>query len=97
MGCHIVDQRLRGFEFLSLKIYIYFNHHNTSPIVTMSALDKNLVFTQRVLEKMEATLSVALLEKQATFAVAEQMVALLVCCFTFLFFFIADLLGSVFF
>jgi hypothetical protein len=83
MGCHIVDRWLRGFEFLSLKISIYFNHHNTSPIVTMFALDKDLTFTQRVLEKMEATLSVGLLEKEAAFAVAERMVALLVCYFYF--------------
>jgi hypothetical protein len=65
--------------FLSLKIFIYFNHHDTLPIITMSALDKNLTFTQHVLEKMEATLSVGLLEKEAAFAVAERMVALLVC------------------
>jgi hypothetical protein len=62
---------LRGFEFLSLKISIYFNHHDTLPIVTMSALDKNLAFTQHVLEKKEVTLSVGLLEKEAAFAVAE--------------------------
>jgi hypothetical protein len=49
----------------------------------MSALDKNLTFTQHVLEKMEATLSVGLLEKEAAFAVVEQMMALLVCCFYF--------------
>jgi hypothetical protein len=83
MGCHIVDWQLRGFEFLSLKFSIYFNHHGTSPIVTMSALDKNLAFTQHVLEKMEATLSVGLLEKEAAFTVAERMVALLVCYFYF--------------
>jgi hypothetical protein len=49
----------------------------------MSTLNKNLSFTQRVLEKMEATLSVGLLEKEAAFAVAEQMVASLVCYFYF--------------
>jgi hypothetical protein len=87
----------QGVRVSNLKISIYFNHHNTSPIVTMSALDKNLAFTQRVLDKMKATLSVGLLEKEAAFAVAERMVASLLCCFTFLFFFIADLLGSVFF
>jgi hypothetical protein len=47
----------------------------------MSALDKNLAFTQHILEKMEATLSVSLLEKEATSAVAERMVASLVCYF----------------
>jgi hypothetical protein len=49
----------------------------------MSALDKNLALTQRVLEKMQATLSIGLLEKEAAFAVAERMVASLVCCFYF--------------
>jgi hypothetical protein len=46
---------------------------------------------------MEATLSVSLLEKEAAFSVAERMVALLVHCCTFLFFFVADLLVSVLF
>jgi hypothetical protein len=93
----VLNAHFRGVEFLSLKFSNYFNHHNTLPIVTMSALNKNLAFTQCILEKMEATLSVGLLEKEAAFAVAEQMVALLVCRFTFLFFFVADLLVLVFF
>jgi hypothetical protein len=52
----------------------------------MSADDKHLAFTQRVLERMEATLSVGLLEREAAFAVAERMVASLVCLFVFLLF-----------
>jgi hypothetical protein len=92
--CRLAAQGVRVFE---LKFSNYFNHHNTSPIVTMSTLNNNLAFTQYVLEKMEATLSIGLLEKEATFAVAERMVAFLVCCFTFLFFFVADLLVLVFF
>jgi hypothetical protein len=50
----------------------------------MSADDKHLAFTQRVLEKMEVTLSVGLLEREAAFAVAERMVASLVCLFVYL-------------
>jgi hypothetical protein len=49
----------------------------------MSADNKHLAFTQRVFEQMEATLSVGLLEREAAFAVAERMVALLVCLFCF--------------
>jgi hypothetical protein len=63
----------------------------------MSADDKHLAFTQRVVEKMEATLSVGLLEKEAAFAVGERMVALLVCLLFFSCFFVADLVIPVFF
>jgi hypothetical protein len=54
-----------SFEF---EIFNHFliNHYNTLLIITMSALNKNLVFTQCVLEKMEATLSIGLLEREAT-------------------------------
>jgi hypothetical protein len=62
----------------------------------MSADDKHLAFTQHILEKMEATLSVGLLEKEAAFAVAERMVALLVCLMFFSCFFV-DLVVLVFF
>jgi hypothetical protein len=94
MGCHIVDWRLRGFEFFTT---------STSTTTTkrvsadMSADDKHLAFTQHVLEKMEATLSVGLLEREAAFAVAERMVALLVCLVFFSCFFVADLVVPVFF
>jgi hypothetical protein len=63
----------------------------------MSAVDKHLAFTQCVLKKMEATLSVGLLEKEAAFAVAERMVASLVCLVFFSCFFVADLVVLVFF
>jgi hypothetical protein len=63
----------------------------------MSADDKHLAFTQRVLEKMEATLSVGLLEREAAFAVAERMVALLVCLLFFSCWFVADFIILVFF
>jgi hypothetical protein len=63
----------------------------------MSTVEKHLDFTQRVLEKMEATLSVSLLEREAAFAVAERMVALLVCLVFFSCFFVADLVVPVFF
>jgi hypothetical protein len=67
----------QGVRVLSLKISNFFNinHHNKN----MSAVDKHLAFTQCMLEKIEATLSVGLLEKEAAFAVAERMVASLVC------------------
>jgi hypothetical protein len=96
MGCHIVDRWLRGFEFFEFENFQLLQPPHTLPIVTMSTLDKNLVFTQRILEKMEVTLSVSLLEKEAAFAVAERMVALLACFCSFLFFFVADLLVLVF-
>jgi hypothetical protein len=63
----------------------------------MSVVDKHLTFTQCILKKMEATLSVSLLEKEATFAVAERMVASLVCLMFFSCFFLADLVVPVFF
>jgi hypothetical protein len=50
----------------------------------MSADNKHLAFTQHALEKMEVTLSVGLLEREAAFAVAEGMVASLVCLLFFL-------------
>jgi hypothetical protein len=63
----------------------------------MSADDKHLAFTQRILKKMEATLSVGLLEKEAAFAVAERMVASLVCLLFFSCCFVADLVILAFF
>jgi hypothetical protein len=63
----------------------------------MSADDKHLAFTQRVLKKMEATLSVGLLEREADFAVAERMVASLVCPMFFSCCFVADFVVPVFF
>jgi hypothetical protein len=63
----------------------------------MSADNKHLTFTQRVLEKMEATLSVGLLEREAAFAVAERMVASLVCLLLFSCWFVADFVILVFF
>jgi hypothetical protein len=63
----------------------------------MSADDKHLAFTQRVLEKMEATLSVGLLEREATFAVAERMVGSLLCLLFFSCYFVADFMILVFF
>jgi hypothetical protein len=63
----------------------------------MSADDKHLAFTQCVLEKMEATLSVSLLEREAAFAVAERMVASLVCPLFFSCCFVADFVILVFF
>jgi hypothetical protein len=50
-----------------------------------------------MLEKMEPTLSVSLLEKEVAFAVAERMVASLVCLLFFSRFFVADLVVLVFF
>jgi hypothetical protein len=46
---------------------------------------------------MEAVLSVGLLEKEATFEVAERMVASLVCLVFFSCFFVANLVVPVFF
>jgi hypothetical protein len=63
----------------------------------MSADDKHLTFTQHVLKKMEATLSVGLLEREAAFAVAERMVASLVCLLFFSCCFVANLVTLVFF
>jgi hypothetical protein len=52
---------------------------STSTTTTKHICQQHLAFTQRILEKMEATLSVGLLEREAAFAVAERMVASLVC------------------
>jgi hypothetical protein len=96
MGCHVVDWRLRGFEFLSFSLLQHqLPQQNVS--ANMSADDKHLAFTQRVLEKMEVTLSVGLLEREAAFAVAERMVALLVCLLFFSCWFVADFVILVFF
>jgi hypothetical protein len=98
MGCHIVDRRLRGFEFLSLTFSLVQHQlpqQNTS--ADMSADNKHLAFTHHVLEKMEATLSVGLLEREAAFAVAERMVASLVCLLFFSCYFVADFVILVFF
>jgi hypothetical protein len=98
MGCHIVDWRLRGFEFLSLTFSLLQHQlpqQNSS--ADMSADNKHLAFSQRVLEKMDATLSVGFLEREAAFAVAERMVASLVCLLFFSCCFVADLVTLVFF
>jgi hypothetical protein len=63
----------------------------------MSAIDKHLAFTQRVLKKMEPTLSVGLLEKEVAFVVAERVVASQVCLLFFSRFFVADVVVLVFF
>jgi hypothetical protein len=98
MGCHIVNRWLSGFEFLSLSFSL-FQHQlpQQNASANMSVDNKHLAFTQRVLEKMEATLSVGLLEREAAFAVAERMVASLVCLLFFSCCFVADLVTLVFF
>jgi hypothetical protein len=93
--CRSVAQGVRVFEFDFFTTSTSTTTQNTS--ANMSADNKHLAFTQRVLEKMEATLSVGLLEREAAFAVAERMVALLVCLLFFSCCFVADLVTPVFF